>query len=205
MQPAAARVRNIADQSKALIGGAEQANHTKQAGMTPFAEKDAAGATEAATQLRALAEKRVEAGEAYQADSVRIMQHEVEALAAQLEGDTEGALKHAAMATDIEENQGPPSGPTYPMKPSHELRGELLLAAGKAEKARKQFETSLTRTPNRTASLLGLARAATALGDTATANRAYATLQTFLTEADSDVAFLDEVRSHATATTDQQQ
>jgi tetratricopeptide (TPR) repeat protein len=180
------------------------ANLLLAAGMKAFAEKDAATANAAATQLRALADKRVEAGEAYQADSVRIMQHEVEALAAQLEGDTEGALKHAAMATDIEENQGPPSGPTYPMKPSHELRGELLLAAGKAEKARKQFETSLTRTPNRTASLLGLARAATALGDTATANRAYATLQTFLTEADSDVAFLDEVRSHATATTDQQ-
>ena len=173
--------------------------------MKAFAEKDAAAANEAATQLRALADKRVEAGEAYQADSVRIMQHEVEALAAQLEGNTESALKHAAAATSIEENQGPPSGPTYPMKPSHELRGELLLAAGKAEKARAQFETSLTRTPNRTASLLGLARAATELGDTATANRAYATLQAFLTEADSDVAFLDEVRSHAMATTDQQQ
>ena len=181
------------------------ANLLLAVGMKAFAEKDAAAANEAATQLRALADKRVEAGEAYQADSVRIMQHEVEALAAQLEGNTESALKHAAAATSIEENQGPPSGPTYPMKPSHELRGELLLAAGKAEKARAQFETSLTRTPNRTASLLGLARAATALGDTATANRAYATLQTFLTEADSDVAFLDEVRSHAMATTDQQQ
>ena len=181
------------------------ANLLLAAGMKAYAEKDTAGATEAAKQLRALADKRVEAGEAYQADSVRIMQHEVEALAAQLAGDTDAALKHAAAATKIEETQGPPSGPTYPMKPSHELRGELLLAAGKAEKARKLFETSLTRTPNRTASLLGLARAADALGDTQAANRAYATLQTFLTEADSDVSFLDEVRSHATATTDQQQ
>ena len=181
------------------------ANLLLAAGMKAFAGKDAAGATAAAEQLRALADKRAADGEAYQADSVRIMQHEVEALAAQLSGDTEGALKHAAMATDIEEIQDPPSGPTYPMKPSHELRGELLLAAGKAEKARAQFETSLTRTPNRTASLLGLARAATALGDEDAANRAYATLQTFLTEADSDVPYLEEVRSHATATTDMQQ
>lgn len=181
------------------------ANLLLAAGMKAFADKDAAGAAAAAKQLQALADKRAADGEAYQADSVRIMQHEVEALAAQLNGDTEGALKHAAMATDIEETQDPPSGPTYPMKPSHELRGELLLAAGKAEKARAQFETSLTRTPNRTASLLGLARAATALGDEDAANRAYATLQTFLTEADGDVSFLDEVRSHAMATTDMQQ
>ena len=55
------------------------------------------------------------------------------------------------------------------------------------------------------ASVQGLVRSAAALGDTDTANRTYATLQTFLTEADSDVASLAEVRSHATATTDQQQ
>ena len=181
------------------------ANLLLAAGMKAFAEEDAAGATAAAKQLQALADKRAEDGEDYQADSVRIQQHEVEALAAQIAGDTEAALKHAKAATKIEETQDPPSGPTYPMKPSHELYGELLLAAGKAEKARAQFETSLTRTPNRTASLLGLARAATALGDEDAANRAYATLQTFLTEADSDVAFLDEVRSHAMATTDMQQ
>jgi tetratricopeptide (TPR) repeat protein len=181
------------------------ANLLFAAGMKAFAEEDAAGATAAADRLRALADKRAEAGETYQADSIRIQQHEVEALAAQITGDVEGALKHAKAATKIEETQDPPSGPTYPMKPSHELYGELLLAAGKAEKARTQFETSLTRTPNRTASLLGLARAASALGDEDAANRAYATLQTFLTEADSDVAFLDEVRSHATAATDMQQ
>ena len=181
------------------------ANLLLAAGMKAFADKDEAGATAAAEQLRALADKRAADGEDYQADSVRIQQHEVEALAAQIAGDTEGALKHAKAATRIEETQDPPSGPTYPMKPSHELYGELLLAAGKAEKARAQFETSLTRTPNRTASLLGLARAATALGDEDVANRAYATLQTFLTEADGDVPYLEEVRSHATATTDMQQ
>lgn len=180
------------------------ANLLLAAGMKARAEGDRAGAAKAAKKLRALADARAEAGEAYQADSVRIMQHEVEALVADLEGNTEGALQHAAAATAIEETQDPPSGPTYPMKPSHELRGELLLAAGKAEKARKQFETSLTRTPNRTASLLGLARAATALGDTASADRAYATLANFLDEADPEVPFLDEVRSRTAATTDGQ-
>ena len=180
------------------------ANLLFAAGMKASAENDAAGAKAAAKRLRKLADTRAEAGEAYQSDSVRIMQHEVEALAARLAGDLEGALEHAARATEIEETQDPPSGPTYPMKPSHELRGELLLAAGKTEKARAQFEMSLTRTPNRTASLLGLARAATALGDTEAADRAWATLATFLTEADAEVPYLDEVRSHTAATTDQQ-
>ncbi len=181
------------------------ANLLFAAGMKAAAEGDAAGVDAAAGKLRKLADARAEDGESYQADSVRIMQHEVEALAANLRGDTAGALEHAAMATAIEETQDPPSGPTYPMKPSHELRGELLLDAGKADEAISQFRTSLTRTPNRTASLLGLARAATALGDTKTASRAYATLSTFLTEADADVPFLSEVHQHVTATTDAQQ
>lgn len=180
------------------------ANLLLAAGMKAAAARDAEGADEAARRLKALAKARDEAGESYQADSVRIMLHEVKALAASVRGDTESALRHAGKATEIEERQDPPSGPTYPMKPSHELRGELLLAAGKAEEAKAQFETSLTRTPNRTASLLGLARASAALGDDAGAGRAYATLETFLTEAESDVPFLDEVRSNAGTATDQQ-
>ena len=180
------------------------ANLLLAAGMKAAAARDAEGADEAARRLKALAKAREEAGESYQADSVRIMLHEVKALAASVRGDAGSALEHAAKATAIEERQDPPSGPTYPMKPSHELRGELLLSAGKPEEAKAQFETSLTRTPNRTASLLGLARASAALGDEAGASRAYATLETFLTEAESDVPFLAEVRSNARTTTDQQ-
>ena len=92
------------------------------------------------------------------------------------------------------------------MKPSHELYGELLLAAGKAE--RGPAPSSRPASPGRRTGrprCSGLARAATALGDQDAANRAYATLQTFLTEADGDVPYLEEVRSHATATTDMQQ
>lgn len=181
------------------------ANLLMAAGMKAAAASDPAGAKRAAELLGKLADARVEEGQQYQADSVRIMEHEVLALAAQADGDMDAAIEHAGMAAGIEETQDPPSGPTYPMKPSHELYGEILLAAGKAEKARAQFEESLTRTPNRTASLLGLARAADALGDADAADRAYSTLATFLVEADKDVAFLDEVRSRQTATTDLQQ
>ena len=90
------------------------ANLLLAAGMKAFAEKDEAGATEAAKQLQALADKRAADGEAYQADSVRIMQHEIEALAAQLAGDTEGALKHAKAATQDRRDPGPAVRPDLP-------------------------------------------------------------------------------------------
>ncbi len=173
-------------------------------GMKAGAMGDAAMADEAAMRLRKLAEARDADGQSYQADSVRVMQHEVEALAAKARGDLDGALAHAEMATDLEEGQDPPSGPTYPMKPSHELRGELLLEAGQLDEAVRVLEEGLSRTPNRSLSLLALARAKAQLGDAAGASAAWTTLEGFLTEADSDVPFLGEVRSNTAQTTDQQ-
>ncbi len=45
----------------------------------------------------------------------------------------------------------------------------MLLEAGRAKEAVQAFQQSLLRTPKRTPSLLGLARAAQAAGDTAMA------------------------------------
>jgi cytochrome c-type biogenesis protein CcmH/NrfG len=88
------------------------------------------------------------------------------------------------------------------LKPSHELYGELLAAAGRHQDAVKEFQTSLQRTPNRTASLLGLARSSVAVGDTETATRAYQMLQRFLSDANPDVSFLAEVRGFHGSTED---
>jgi cytochrome c-type biogenesis protein CcmH/NrfG len=88
------------------------------------------------------------------------------------------------------------------LKPSHELYGEVLAAAGKHQEAIAEFQTGLKRTPNRTASLLGLARSAVAVGDSETAAKAYETLQRFLADANPDVAFLAEVRGYQASTED---
>ncbi len=88
------------------------------------------------------------------------------------------------------------------MKPSHELYGELLAKAGRDQEAIAQFQTSMSRTPNRTATLLGLARSSMKVGDVETATESYATLQRFLKDADSDVPFLSEVRGYHAATED---
>ena len=57
-------------------------------------------------------------------------------------------------------------GPPAIDKPSYELLGEALMAAGRPVDARAAFETALARTPERTASLTGLMQAASASGDT---------------------------------------
>jgi predicted Zn-dependent protease len=59
------------------------------------------------------------------------------------------------------------------MKPASELYGEMLLEANRPAEAVAAFEQSLLRTPKRTPSLLGLARASVQAGNLAAARRAY--------------------------------
>ena len=58
----------------------------------------------------------------------------------------------------------PPNGAADPVKPSHELLGEVLLQAGKPADAAAAFDASLLRMPNRARSLMGAARAYAAAG-----------------------------------------
>ena len=130
------------------------------------------------------------------------MLHELKASAAMARGETDEALKQLAQAVELEDQQDPPSGPAGPIKPSHELYGEFLVKAGKYDEAIEVLGVSLQRTPNRTASLLALARAADKSGDVETATQTYETLENFLKDADADVPFLDEVRNYGSATDD---
>ena len=67
----------------------------------------------------------------------------------------------------------PPRGAASPIKPVHELYGEILLQLDRPAGAIEKFETSLVRMPNRPRSLLGLARAHAATGRDAEAAEAY--------------------------------
>jgi hypothetical protein len=69
-------------------------------------------------------------------------------------------VRLAKAAAEVERTLPTPSGPPSPIKPAHELYGEVLLEAGQAKEALVAFEQSLLRTPNRTASVLGAKRAA---------------------------------------------
>src|SRR5688500_5329290 len=111
--------------------------------------------------------------------NVRIMHKELQALIAQAKGQTDQAIALLKDATQIEESMRPPNGAADPIKPSHELLGEVLLQAGKHKEAADAFETSLLRMPNRARSLMGAIKAHSAAGNKARAAERLATLNSF--------------------------
>ena len=125
-----------------------------------------------------------------------ILADQISGLVALKKGNAEEGLKLLAAAAEAESRLSPPSGPPDPMKPSHELYGEALLELGRAEEAGKQFELSLLRTPNRTASLLGAARVAVKRGDGEDARRYYGELAEIWKQADSGTPELAEAKSY---------
>ncbi len=89
-------------------------------------------------------------------------------------------MGHAGVATGrmdeavaIVEAMRPPRGAASPIKPVHELYGEILLDLGRPADAIERFETSLLQMPNRPRSLLGVARAHAATGNDEDAAKAY--------------------------------
>jgi hypothetical protein len=78
-------------------------------------------------------------------------------------------------------------GPPTVSKPVRELRAELLLKAGRAREAESEFQRALAAFPGRSRSLLGLARAALAAGDTVVAQSAVRTLQANWHAADAEL------------------
>ena len=88
------------------------------------------------------------------------------------------ALNYAKMATQLELSVNPPSygPPIDPVKPSQELYGELLLENHQYENAIDEFLNVMTYFPNRTLTLLGLARAYSTLKNTNSARFYYSRL-----------------------------
>ena len=131
---------------------------------------DAAGVAAALVDLR---ERRgavdaVSTTEAGVPTRASVLELELEALYRSLSGDTGGALSLAREAANAEASMPFEFGPPYVDKPTHELLGELLLRAGRAEEARSAFEAALSRTPERIQAKAGLQAAEaelTARGD----------------------------------------
>ena len=105
-----------------------------------------------------------------------IAHHEVTALLHTARGDADAAAASMDKAIELAESRGAPRGAPAPLKPAHELYGEILLELGRPAEAVEQFKRSLQRTPNRSLSLRGLARAAVVADDADTARTQYAQL-----------------------------
>jgi tetratricopeptide (TPR) repeat protein len=111
--------------------------------------------------------------------SLRIMRSELAALMAEARGQRDHAITELQNAARIEESMRPPNGAADPIKPSHELLGEVLLRAGKADDAAKAFDATLLRMPNRARSLHGAAVAYAAAGQRDKSAERWATLRSF--------------------------
>lgn len=109
----------------------------------------------------------------------RIMHKELAALVAEAKGQKDQAIALLEDAVRIEESMRPPNGAADPVKPSHEMLGEVLLRAGKPAEAAAAFDACLLRMPNRARSLHGSATAYAAAGNEKVAAERRSTLQSF--------------------------
>jgi tetratricopeptide (TPR) repeat protein len=123
-----------------------------------------------------------------------ISHHEVMALVHAARGQADQAIALMDEATEIAASRGVPRGPTTPLKPAHELYGEILLDLNRPIDARIQFQRSLLRTPSRALSLVGLARAAMEVGDRTEAQEHYQNLVNQWRGAEN-VAIIQEARA----------
>jgi tetratricopeptide (TPR) repeat protein len=115
-----------------------------------------------------------------------IQAREAAAAAAHAAGDAAGAMKEMEAAAASEDSIDSLSQPPYPIIPAHELYGSMLMDMGRPADARKHFEQALRRTPGRPKAIAGVARAAEATGDTATARAQYSSLIEMWKSADPD-------------------
>jgi predicted Zn-dependent protease len=123
------------------------------------------------------------------------MEREVAALIELAGGRRDNAIGILQAAASAENDLPAPLGLPAPVKPAPELLGEVLLEVGRPREAVAPFERTLQRHSNRSLSVLGLARAAAALGDAAAAERHYRELLVNFEGADADLPELTEART----------
>ena len=125
---------------------------------------------------------------------VAVMEKELAALLAVATGRPGDAVLRMQEAVVLDRDLPPPLGPPRPVKPASELFGEILLELGRPGEAAAEFERALRRWPNRSPSVLGLARASAALGDRESARRHYRRFLANWRNADPGLPELKEAR-----------
>lgn len=133
---------------------------------------------------------------------IEVLHLELEALMALANGNGDTAVTLLRQAVAMELKMPFKFGPPRLIKPTGELLGDVLLELGQTREAVQAYQDQLSRTPQRTHSLLGLARAAAEHGDESTSEEAYHRLFEIWHDADTTLPAIDEVRI-ATGSLDQ--
>jgi tetratricopeptide (TPR) repeat protein len=129
--------------------------------------------------------------------AIAVMEREVAGLIELAAGRADRAVEILKAAADAELRLPPPLGLPTPVKPAPELLGEVLIEIGRPREAVQPFEQALRRNPNRSLSVLGLARAYSALGEVDAARTRYRELLANYEEADGELPELTEARRGA--------
>ncbi len=167
--------------------GGKPAPASTRAGISPVVESHAAHAgAQPALGLPS-------AGGGGDKRAAQVMAQQLEAILLFSEGRREEALVLARQAAVVEDGMSFEFGPPVPVKPAHELVGEMLMDLRRPREAIPAFETSLKRNPRRALSLLGLGRASMAVKDMARAMTAYGELRKIWKNADKGLPELREL------------
>ena len=145
---------------------------------------DVAGAQAAATKLVGLSKEPGQ--DPFVRLIITIQAKEAEAIAAHAAKDDDGAVRKMKEAIAIEDSIFALSQPPYPAIPANEILGTMLLEMNRPYDASVYFAETLKRTPGRPKAIYGLARAAQAMGDKATAKRRYEEFLALWKNADPD-------------------
>jgi len=127
-------------------------------------------------------------------EQAEIMLRQLEALDLFAQGKHVEAFALMDRVSAMEARMPKPIGRPFPVKPVDELYGELLLQVNRPKEALRFFDRALSRTPNRSRSLFGLARAHRNAGDATNARAAYKRFLTNYRLSDSGLPEVAEAR-----------
>ena len=130
-----------------------------------------AAANQAATALKSIQQRLLNANESYWARQVEIQQLAVAAWSALAAGEKEEALRQMQSAAELEDRTDKSAITPGPLSPARELLGEMLLELNEPARALVQFEATLRKEPRRFRSLYGAAHAAQLSGNRESSQR----------------------------------
>jgi len=126
--------------------------------------------------------------------TLNLISMEINALTMFKKGQEDEAIDMLMNAISIAEDQSPPRGAASPLKPVHELAGDLLLEMGNHSKAAELYETSLGRMANRPRALLGAARSYAGMNDDYNARQNFQAFYSLWK--DADIAAVSEAENY---------
>jgi len=138
--------------------------------------RDSSNSHAAAARLAEIEAAAGTSGEPLFARHIRVLRLGVDAWRAHAAGNRDSSVALMRAAVALEESTPKHAVTPAPTLPAPELLGDLFLEQARPADALAAYQHSLVRYPRRFNSLLGLARAAQALGNTAVARAAYGEL-----------------------------